>query len=78
MFEDEKTNRLIDSFNEWEKVMKRKEFKDSAVIVFLNKMDLLHKKFIVDKIPIKDEYVLNGLRSAPVRFCPRLLFCLVY
>ena len=73
MFEEEDTNRLIDSFSEWQKAVARREFEKSAIIVFLNKMDLLLKKFMYDKIPIKDEYVLEGLPKPPVGFLPYFL-----
>ena len=45
MFEDEKTNRMHDSLELFESTVNQEWFKDTDLILFLNKRDLFEKKF---------------------------------
>lgn len=44
-FEDEETNRMVESLNLFEEISKWKWFEKTSVILFLNKRDLFEKKF---------------------------------
>ena len=44
LFEDRKTNRLIESCNIFETIVNNKSFEKVSIILFLNKTDLLDKK----------------------------------
>ena len=44
MFEDERTNRMSDALELWEKICAEPAFASSAIILFLNKRDLFAAK----------------------------------
>lgn len=75
MFEDETKNRLRDSLEAWKDTINKETFDKSAIIVFLNKMDLLQKKFIDNQIPINSENLLPGCPEAPV--CSFVCLCVL-
>ncbi|KAK2173848.1 hypothetical protein NP493_847g00018 [Ridgeia piscesae] len=52
LFEDRKTNRLVESCSIFETIVNNKAFGNVSIILFLNKMDLLENK-------IKDVNVMN-------------------
>lgn len=54
LFEDRKTNRLIESCNIFETIVNNKAFVNVSIILFLNKMDLLEEK--VKNVSIKDYF----------------------
>mmetsp|Transcript_10415 Transcript_10415/g.11945 ORF Transcript_10415/g.11945 Transcript_10415/m.11945 type:complete len:389 (+) Transcript_10415:145-1311(+) len=53
LFEDRTANRLDEAVGLWDKTVNEKEFKDTAMVVFLNKFDLFQKKYYHEKIPIE-------------------------
>ena len=54
LFEDRKTNRLVESCNIFETIVNNKAFVNVSIILFLNKMDLLEEK--VKEVSIKDYF----------------------
>jgi len=50
LFEDETTNRMVESLQTFENVLKTKAFKECCIILFLNKSDLFAEK--IEKWPI--------------------------
>lgn len=44
MFEDENTNRMVESLNLWEEITNSRWFKDTRFILFLNKKDMFEEK----------------------------------
>ncbi len=58
LYEDGKTNRLEESLNLFEEVCNYEWFKDSAIILFLNKRDLFQEK--IKKFPITTCPILEG------------------
>lgn len=52
MFEDEEKNSMVDSIELFEQICNNEWFKDTAMILFLNKKDLFAKK--IQSIPITD------------------------
>merc|ERR1711994_927127 len=52
MFEDEEKNSMVDSIELFEKICNNEWFKDTAMILFLNKKDLFAEK--IQTIPITD------------------------
>lgn len=52
--EDRKTNRLIESVHIFDVIVKNKNFLNVAIILFLNKTDLLKEK--VEKVAISDYF----------------------
>lgn len=67
LFEDTTTNCLVESVNLWETYANKKEFEDSAILLFLNKFDLFQQKFFREKIPIeyKGEFVTREGQNPP-------------
>ncbi|KAJ3124138.1 guanine nucleotide-binding protein subunit alpha [Nowakowskiella sp. JEL0407] len=49
-FEDEKTNRMIESLNLFESICNHSLFKDTSMILFLNKIDLFREK--IKTVPV--------------------------
>lgn len=54
LMEDRQTNRLVESVRIFETIVKNKNFLNVAIILFLNKTDLLEEK--VSKVPIADYF----------------------
>lgn len=54
LMEDRQTNRLIESVNIFDTIVKNKNFEDVSVILFLNKTDLLEEK--VSTVSIADYF----------------------
>jgi guanine nucleotide-binding protein G(i) subunit alpha len=52
LFEDAKQNRLIEAFTLFEEISNSEWFKNTAMILFLNKRDIFHYKLTVKKIPL--------------------------
>mmetsp|Transcript_7251 Transcript_7251/g.9182 ORF Transcript_7251/g.9182 Transcript_7251/m.9182 type:complete len:394 (+) Transcript_7251:264-1445(+) len=52
LFEHSGTNRLVESLKLWETNANRPDFKDSALLLFLNKFDLFQQKYYEQKVPI--------------------------
>jgi guanine nucleotide-binding protein G(i) subunit alpha len=52
LFEDEKVNRMEEALNLFEEVLNMKWFKDTSMILFMNKVDLFERKF--KDVPLKD------------------------
>mmetsp|Transcript_12205 Transcript_12205/g.15163 ORF Transcript_12205/g.15163 Transcript_12205/m.15163 type:complete len:397 (+) Transcript_12205:204-1394(+) len=52
LFEDITTNRLDESVKLWETYVNKKEFADTALLLFLNKYDLFQQKYYYQRIPI--------------------------
>lgn len=44
LYEDEKTNRMVEALNLWDETCNSKYFVDTPMILFLNKMDILQEK----------------------------------
>lgn len=53
LFEEKGINRFVDSFELWKKHVNLPEFSTTPYVVFLNKEDLLLKKFVEQKIPFE-------------------------
>eukprot|EP00475_Leptophrys_vorax_P015340 TRINITY_DN2169_c0_g2_i1.p1 TRINITY_DN2169_c0_g2~~TRINITY_DN2169_c0_g2_i1.p1 ORF type:complete len:357 (+),score=102.94 TRINITY_DN2169_c0_g2_i1:101-1171(+) len=53
-FEDEETNRILESLNLFEETINTSWFAKTSIILFLNKSDLFREKF--DKSPLKDYF----------------------
>eukprot|EP00924_Labyrinthula_sp_SR-Ha-C_P010141 maker-scaffold_66-snap-gene-0.76-mRNA-1 protein AED:0.00 eAED:0.00 QI:119/1/1/1/1/1/4/53/387 len=54
LFEDAEVNRLTETLDVFEQTIKREEFKDTFIILFLNKLDLFREKYVKRKIPISE------------------------
>jgi len=52
LYEDEGVNRLEESINVFDEVCNNKYFDQTAVILFLNKMDLFTQKLVDDKVQL--------------------------
>jgi len=50
LFEDENTNRMIEALNLFEEISNSPWFKDTSIILFLNKRDLFEQK--IEKVPL--------------------------
>jgi guanine nucleotide-binding protein G(i) subunit alpha len=52
LYEDDSQNRLLESLAMFEEVVNNKAFGDAAVVLFLNKTDLLEDKLVSRKVPL--------------------------
>lgn len=75
-FEDESTNRIIESLNLFEELSNSSWFRQTSVILFLNKKDLFEAKF--SKVPLKEffpdfegETVQDGFKFFEDKFISR-------
>lgn len=64
LWEDSTTNRLTESVSLFKEHAESYQFKDSAFMLFLNKVDLFEEKYRDKKIPINDPET-NNFPSAP-------------
>jgi len=53
-YEDDKTNRLKESLEEFEKIINSEWFQNSLVILVMNKCDLFKEK--IKKVPLKNTF----------------------
>eukprot|EP00924_Labyrinthula_sp_SR-Ha-C_P006104 maker-scaffold_54-snap-gene-0.38-mRNA-1 protein AED:0.04 eAED:0.04 QI:147/1/1/1/1/1/7/55/385 len=60
LYEDVSENRLRETFNVFKAMLKRDEFSDNWVIMFLNKFDLFKEKYQQKRIPIENKYGTNN------------------
>lgn len=52
LYEDKHQNRLIEAFDLFEEICNSKWFKDTSIILFLNKRDLFEEKYLQNKVPL--------------------------
>merc|ERR1712087_273489 len=66
LYEDENTNRMVESLNLFEEICNSRWFRETSMILFLNKCDLFRLK--IDKVPLGvcfPEYAKNDMDIPP-------------